>query len=128
GHSRGLPSVGFSLSPTSDTQLRSFAGERGKPAGVYVTRVEPNMPAAKTGLQVGDIVTAIGNNEIDQTGNYVHPLYGKIEFTILITSHTYAGDALALKIQRDGKPMQLNITLDHRSAQDYAVPPYNLDQ
>src|SRR5437588_8625225 len=124
----GFPSAGFSFFPTRDPQLRSFAGETGKPAGVYVTSVEPNMPAAKAGLQVGDIVTAIGNNEIDQTGNYVDPLYGKIEFTNLITSHTYAGDALALKIQRDGKPMQLNVTLDHRSAQDYVVPPYNLDQ
>src|SRR5256886_3395978 len=127
-HYRGFPSVGFSFFPTRDPQLRSFAGETGKPAGVYVTSVEPNMPAAKAGLQVGDIVTAIGNNEIDQTGNYVDPLYGKIEFTNLITSHTYAGDALALKIQRDGKPWQLNITRDHRSAQDYVVPPYNLDQ
>jgi len=127
-HYRGFPSVGFSFFPTRDPQLRSFASETGKPAGVYVTSVEPNMPAAKAGLQVGDIVTAIGNNEIDQTGNYVDPLYGKIEFTNLITSHTYAGDALALKIQRDGKPMQLNVTLDHRSAQDYVVPPYNLDQ
>src|SRR5438105_12118020 len=127
-HYRGFPSVGFSFFPTRDPQLRSFAGETGKPAGVYVTSVEPNMPAAKAGLQVGDIVTAIGNNEIDQTGNYVDPLYGKIEFTNLITSHTYTGDALALKIQRDGKPMQLNVTLDHRSAQDYVVPPYNLDQ
>ena len=39
-------------------------------------------------------------------GNYVDPLYGKIEFTNLITSRTYAGDGLALKIQRDGKPMR----------------------
>jgi S1-C subfamily serine protease len=127
-HYRGFPSVGFSFFPTRDPQLRSFAGETGKPAGVYVTSVEPNMPAEKAGLQVGDIVTAIGNNEIDQTGNYVDPLYGKIEFTNLITSHAYAGDALALKIQRDGKPMQLRVTLDHRSEQDYVVPPYNLDQ
>jgi S1-C subfamily serine protease len=127
-HYRGFPSVGFSFFPTRDPQLRSFAGETGKPAGVYVTSVEPNMPAGKAGLQVGDIVTAIGNNEIDQNGNYVDPLYGKIEFTNLITSHAYAGDALALKIQRDGKPMQLRVTLDHRSEQDYVVPPYNLDQ
>src|SRR5437588_8854547 len=82
-HYRGFPSVGFSFFPTRDPQLRSFAGETGKPAGVYVTSVEPNMPAGKAGLQVGDIVTAIGNNEIDQTGNYVDPLYGKIEFTNL---------------------------------------------
>src|SRR5437867_3951421 len=106
-HYRGFPSVGFSFFPTRDPQLRSFAGETGKPGGVYVTSVEPNMPAGKAGLQVGDIVTAIGNNEIDPTGNYVDPLYGKIEFTNLITSHAYAGDALALKVQRDGKSMQL---------------------
>jgi len=127
-HYRGFPSVGFSFFPTRDPQLRSFAGETGKPAGVYVTSVEPNMPAGKAGLQVGDIVTAIDNNEIDQNGNYVDPLYGKIEFTNLITSHAYAGDALALKIQRDGKPMQLRVTLEHRSEQDYVIPPYNLDQ
>jgi len=127
-HYRGFPSVGFSFFPTRDPQLRSFAGETGKPAGVYVTSVEPNTPAGKGGLQIGDIVTAIGNNEIDQNGNYVDPLYGKIEFTNLITSRTYAGDALALKIQRDGKPMQLNVTLEHRSTQDYVIPPYNLDQ
>ena len=127
-HYRGFPSVGFSFFPTRDPQLRSFAGETGKPGGVYVTSVEPNMPAGKAGLQVGDIVTAIGNNEIDATGNYVDPLYGKIEFTNLITSHAYAGDALALKIQRDGKSMQLNVTLEHQSTQDYVIPPYNLDQ
>src|SRR6266576_3593091 len=127
-HYRGFPSVGFSFFPTRDPQLRSFAGETGKPAGVYVTSVEPNMPAGKAGLQVGDIVIAIDNNEIDQNGNYVDPLYGKIEFTNLITSHAYAGDALALKIQRDGKPMQLRVTLEHRSEQDYVIPPYNLDQ
>jgi len=127
-HYRGFPSVGFSFFPTRDPQLRSFAGETGKPAGVYITSVEPNTPAEKAGLQMGDIVTAIDNNEIDQNGNYVDPLYGKIEFTNLITSRTYAGDALALKIQRDGKPMQLNVTLEHRSTQDYVIPPYNLDQ
>ena len=44
------------------------------------------MPAAKAGMQVGDIVIAVGDNEIDQNGNYVDPLYGKIEFTNLITS------------------------------------------
>ena len=46
------------------------------------------MPAAKAGLKVGDIITAIGKNELDQNGNYVDPLYGKIEFTNLITAHS----------------------------------------
>lgn len=125
---RGFPSGGFSFFPTRDPQLRNYAGQTGKPGGVYVTSVEPNSPALKAGLQVGDIITAIGNNEIDQNGNYIDPLYGKIEFTNLLTSHAFAGDSIAFQIQRQGKPMPLSLTLEHRPAKDYVVPPYNLDQ
>ncbi|HEU5247717.1 MAG TPA: PDZ domain-containing protein [Candidatus Udaeobacter sp.] len=126
---QGFPSAGFSFFPTRDPALREFAGEKGKDAGgVYVTNVEPGTPAMKAGLQIGDIVTAVANNEIDQNGNYVDPLYGKIEFTNLLTAHAYAGDVVPFRIQRNGKPMQLNVTLEHRDAKDYVSAPYNLDQ
>ena len=125
---RGFPSVGLSFFPTRDPQLREFAGEKGKGGGVYITNVEPGTPAMKAGLQVGDTVTRIGNNEIDQNGNYVDSLYGKIEFTNLLTAHAYAGDVVPFHIQRNGKPMQLNVTLEHRDAKDYVSPPYYLDQ
>lgn len=124
----GFPSAGFSFFPTRDPQLRSFAGQTGKPAGVYVSSVEPRMAAAKAGLQVGDIVVAIGNNEIDQNGNYVDPLYGKIDFTNLITSRGFADDSVPLQIQRGGQPMQLTLKLEHRAAKDYVIPPYSADQ
>jgi S1-C subfamily serine protease len=127
-HYRGFPTAGFSFFPTRDPQLRSFAGQTGKPGGVYITSVEPNSPAMKGGLQAGDIVTAIASNEIDPNGNYVDPLYGKIEFTHLLTAHAFAGDTIPFRIQRAGKPMQLNITLEHRSANDYVIPPYSLGQ
>ncbi len=125
-HYQGFPSAGFSFFPTRDPQLRSFAGQTGKPGGVYVTSVEPNSPAMKGGLQAGDIITSISNNEIDQNGNYVDPLYGKLEFTNLLTAHTFAGDTVPFKIQRTGKPMTLNITVQHRAPTDYVIPPYSL--
>src|SRR2546421_5374327 len=127
-HYRGFPSGGFTYFPTRDPQLRSYAGQTGKPGGVYVTSVDPNSPAMKAGLQVGDIVKQIGNNEIDQNGNYVDSLYGKIEFTNLLTAHAYAGDVVPFHIQRNGKPMQVNVTLEHRDAKDYVSLPYYLDQ
>jgi hypothetical protein len=125
---RGFPSGGFSFFPTRDPELRKYAGQTGKPGGVYITSVEPNSPAMKSGLQVGDILTGIGSNEIDQNGNYVDPLYGKLEFTNLLSVRAFAGDSVPFHIQRQGKPMDLNVTLDHRSAQDYVIPPYNIDQ
>jgi hypothetical protein len=125
---RGFPSGGFSFFPTRDPELRKYAGQTGKPGGVYITSVEPNSPAMKSGLQVGDILTGIGSNEIDQNGNYVDPLYGKLEFTNLLSVRAFAGDSVPFHIQRQGKPMNLNVTLDHRSAQDYVIPPYNIDQ
>jgi PDZ domain-containing protein len=127
-HYKGFPSAGFSFFPTRDPQLRKFAGQTGKAGGVYVTSVDPDSPAMKGGLQAGDIITGIKNSELDQNGNYVDPLYGKIEFTNLLTAHLFAGDSVPFQIQREGKPMQLQITLDHRPAQDYIIPPYNLDQ
>jgi S1-C subfamily serine protease len=125
---RGFPSAGFSFFPTRDPQLRKFAGQTGKPAGVYVMSLDPNMPAAKAGMQVGDIVLSIGHNDIDQNGNYVDPLYGKIEFTNLITSRAFAGDTVPFQIQRAGKNMQLDLVLEHRAADDYVIPPYNADK
>jgi S1-C subfamily serine protease len=124
----GFPSAGFGFFPTRDPQLRKFAEQTGKAAGVYVTSVDPNSPAAKAGLQMGDIVVSVGNNEVDQNGNYVDPLYGKIEFTNLITAKAFTGDTLPVHIQRAGKPMQLDLVLTHRNANDYVIPPYSLDR
>ncbi len=125
---RGFPSAGFSFFPTRDPQLRKFAKETGKPGGVYVTSVDPSTPAMKAGLQVGDVITSVGGHEIDQNGNYVDPLYGKIEFTNLISGRAFAGDVMPFQIQRAGKPMQINVTVEHRAPNDYVIPPYLVDE
>jgi len=125
---QGFPSLGISFFPTRDPQLRNYAGETGKPGGVYITSVEPGLPAAKAGLQAGDIVTAVGDHELDQNGNYVDSIYGKIGFSNLLTAKAYVGDSVPLHLQRAGKPLTLNVRLEHRAAKDYVVPPYNLDE
>src|SRR5262249_35790020 len=91
GHYRGFPSAGFGFFPTRDPELRQFAGQTGKPGGVYVTSIEPNSPAMKAGLQVGDIITSIAKSPIDPNGNYVDPLYGKIDLANLLTGRAYTG-------------------------------------
>ena len=128
GHYRGFPAAGFAFFPTRDPELRQFAAQTGKPAGVYVTSIEPNSPALKAGLQVGDIITSVAKSAIDQNGNYVDSLYGKMDLANLLTARAYAGDTIPFEIQRHGQPMQLNLTLEHRDPKDYVISPYTFDE
>lgn len=127
-HYQGFPSLGISFFPTRDPELREYAGEDNKGAGVYITAVEPGQPAAKAGLQAGDIVVAVDGHEIDKNGNYVDDLYGKLGFGNLINGKAYVGDSLPLHILRQGKPLTLNVKLEHRDEENYVVPPYNIDE
>jgi S1-C subfamily serine protease len=123
---RGFPSLGISFFPTRDPELRQYAADTTK-GGVYVSSVEPGQPAAKGGLQAGDMIEAVGDNQIDENGNYVDPLYGKIGFGNLLTAKAFSGDTATLRIRRQGKPLTLSIKLEHRSENDYVIPPYNID-
>ncbi len=125
---QGFPSLGIAFFPTRDPQLRAYAGETGKAGGVYITAVEPGLAAAKAGLRAGDIITAVGDHEIDENGSYVDPLYGKIQLNNLFGAQAYVGDTIGLQLQREGKPLTLKVKLEHRLAEDYVVPPYNNDE
>ncbi|HZM22411.1 MAG TPA: PDZ domain-containing protein, partial [Anaerolineales bacterium] len=68
--------------------------------GVYVTRVAENSPASKAGLQEGDIITKIGDIDLDETHSYVNTLFA-----------FKPGDEITLNVMRDGKDKQIQITL-----------------
>src|SRR5438874_8009227 len=124
----GFPTVGFDYFSTRDPQLRKYAGETGNGGGVYIRGIEPGSAVEKAGLQEGDILTAVGNFDLDQNGNYVDPIYKKLGFTNLLTTRVYSGDKVPLKIHRQGKPMQLDVTMEHRTPDEYVISPYSRDE
>ncbi len=124
----GFPTVGFDYFPTRDPQLRKYARETGDSDGVYITGIEPGTAVERAGLKVGDIISGIAGFDLDQNGNYIDPLYKKLDFTNLITGRGYTGETVPFKVQRQGKPVQINVTLEHREATDYVIPPYSHDQ
>jgi 2-alkenal reductase len=73
--------------------------------GVVITQVEPGTPAAKAGLQEGDVILEFDSQKIDQDHALSSFLY----------THK-AGDTVTLTILRDGKTMQVKITLALRPA------------
>ena len=92
------PFMGVSFQPINP----DIASRYGLPAqwGAYITRVAANSPAAKAGLQENDIITQVGDVAIDATHSYINTLY----------THK-PGETIQLTIMRDGKTMQVQITL-----------------
>jgi serine protease Do len=68
--------------------------------GVYITRVAQNSPASQAGLQVGDIITKIGDVPLDETHSYVNALF---EYK--------PGDQITLEVVRGNKTTQVQVTL-----------------
>lgn len=69
-------------------------------SGVIVTHVEPNSPAAQSGLMVGDVIDQLGFNEIDSVKTYNRVL-AKLE----------KGTPQAIRFFRNGRPIFHTITL-----------------
>jgi 2-alkenal reductase len=75
--------------------------------GALVTRVAPNSPARKAGLQQGDVVTAVDGQKVtDQQG-----------LPELLNKHQ-VNDQVNLTISRDGKEQTLQVQLGQRPTSD----------
>jgi len=68
--------------------------------GVAVTQVEPNSPAEKGGLKVGDVITAINGNATEDVN----------EFRLQVAGFA-PGTTIHLKIARNGQTLDLPVTL-----------------
>ncbi len=68
--------------------------------GIYVQAIADGSPASKAGLQKGDIIASLNGVQLDETHQYLNMLY-----------NYKPGDTVTLGIYRDGKQLDLNITL-----------------
>jgi len=94
--------------------------------GVYVNQVDRNGPAAKAGIKEGDILVEIGDKQVDQDGNYLDPIYGKVSINHLTTTEAYVGQSVTMTVVRNGQRQQFNVELFRRPLEDYAIEPYTI--
>jgi len=122
---KGFPRAGIGYSPTRDPQLRRYLKLQDSDGGVYVNQVDRNGPAAKSGIQEGDVLLAIGDKQVDPDGNYLHPIYGKLSITHLTTTEAFSGQKVVMTILRNSVRQKINVELFRRSPSDYVVEPYS---
>lgn len=71
--------------------------------GVKFSDVRPQSPAAKAGLQAGDILIGFGDKPINNLYDFTYALRG-----------SKVGDVVVVKFLREGKEMTANVTLEAR--------------
>jgi serine protease Do len=71
--------------------------------GALVASVVPNGPAAKAGFEQGDVITAIDGQLVDDSRDVVRRVAGLV-----------AGRATTFNVSRQGKPMQIKVTIGAR--------------
>jgi S1-C subfamily serine protease len=80
-------------------QLAGYFKVSGK-SGVLVTSVDSDGPAAKAGMKAGDVVTKLGAEAIADSDDLRHAV-----------SKAEAGSQVAVTVQREGRPVELKVTL-----------------
>ncbi len=74
-------------------------------AGAFVNRLQPDGPAASGGIEEGDIVISLGGNQIRTFSEMVG----------MLTLDYNAGEEVSVEVLRDGKTVDLTVTLGERS-------------
>jgi len=89
------------ISPTINARYRL-----GTDYGAYVTAVDSGSPAEQAGIQRGDIILSIGDNQVDAEHSYLNILF---EFQ--------TGDKVTLTILHNGEQITLEVTLGEARVQ-----------
>ena len=91
--------MGIGISDVTPENAKFF--DQSTATGGVVTQVEPDSPASKAGLQVGDVITEIDNQKVSDAG----------ELQVLV-GQKQPGTSVTLQVVRDGKPMTVAVTLE----------------
>jgi serine protease Do len=91
--------MGVTISDVTPENAKFF--NMTKAVGAVVTNVTPDSPGDKAGLKTGDVITGLDGNPVSDMGE----LQLKVE-------QKQPGDTIHLEVSRDGKTMNIPVTLE----------------
>ena len=104
GYVTGKAYMGVSLDNRYNSMYSQYYG---MPLGAYVSGVTPGSAAAKAGVQVGDIITAVGDYPVDA--------YDELKSAL---RHFSAFESSELTVYRGGSELKLAITFDEATPEN----------
>jgi serine protease Do len=97
------PYLGVSLVDLTSETSKQFG--RPSESGAVVMEIDPDGPAARAGIQSGDVITAIGSAEVEDSGD----LLGELR-------RYQPGDTVQLTVDRNGQVRRVAVNLGERGS------------
>ena len=97
------PYLGVSLVDLTSETSKQFGRQSG--SGAVVMEIDPDGPAARAGIQSGDIITAIGSAEVEDSRD----LLGELR-------RYQPGDTVQLTVDSNGHVRRVAVTLGERGS------------
>ncbi len=98
--------MGIGISDVTPEEAKFFHVD--KAIGAVVSQVEPDSPAAKAGLKVGDVITELNGHTVNDAGEL------QVE-----VGQKQPGSSIHLKVMRDGSSQDVAVTLEPMGARDH---------
>ena len=128
GEYQGFPQFGISFSQTIDAQFRKYLKLPERGGGIYVDEVDKGNSAERSGIKRGDVILSMDGHPIDARGYYTHAEFGKLSYLHLARSRPYVGDAMKVKILRDGVEQTVEVNLGRKKPSAQLIDPYMFDR
>ena len=126
GNYQGLGYFSFVWQTAENPDTLAYLGQKGEPRGVIVIEVQTNRVASP--MKPRDIILEIDGFKIDVQGDYNDPDYGNLLLENLATRTKRAGEKVKIKVQRDGKEMDVDYVLPKVDYTLEIVPMHVFDQ
>jgi serine protease Do len=97
--------IGVGITDVTPENAKFFDSKDNR--GAIVTQVTPNAPGAKAGLKVGDLITSVDGHSINDASSLQ-----------VIVEQSKPGSSVKLAVLRDGKNMEIPVTLEKMGARD----------
>lgn len=94
---------GVSLSDYSSYQLQRYGVNVSVDTGIYVVKTTSDGPAQKAGIEAGDVIVKLGDQEITTYKSFLTALYAH-----------QPGDKVSLTINRNGTEKVIDVTLEEK--------------
>jgi hypothetical protein len=104
----------------------AYFGQQGRPSGVVVLTCYPG-GSAEGFLLTHDILLELDGHPIDSLGDYVHPLYGPVDVSLIPSEGHYAGDTITARVLRNGEEVSVEIPLKNTPPSAALIPEARLN-